>query len=78
MEERDDEKLQEVLERKVTQALEEGGVLDQLVEGLAVMEEEERRIVVQMFEASVPRELRDRNIVAGKAMIERLGGGKDV
>ena len=72
MEERDDEKLQEVLERKVTQALEEGGVLDQLVEGLAVMEEEERGNMVQMFEAAVPRELRDRNIVAGKAAIERL------
>ena len=51
----DDEKLQEVLERKVTQALEEGGVLDQLVEGLAVMEEEERGNMVQMFEAAVPR-----------------------
>ena len=42
VEERDDEKLQEVLERKVTKALEEGGVLDQLVEGSAVMKEEER------------------------------------
>ena len=41
-EERDNEKLQEVLERKVTKALEEGGVLDQLVEGLAVMKGEER------------------------------------
>ena len=30
------------LERKVTQALEEGSVLDQLVEGLAVMKGEER------------------------------------
>ena len=56
VEERDDEKLQEVFERKVTQALEEGGVLDQLVEGLAVMEEEERGNMVQMFEAAVPRE----------------------
>ena len=41
-EERDDEKLQEVLEKKVTEALKEGGVLDQLVEGLAVMKGEER------------------------------------
>ena len=32
MEERDNEKLQEVLEKKVTKALEEGCVLDQLVE----------------------------------------------
>ena len=39
---RDDEKLQAVLERKLTEALEEGCILDQLVEGLAVMEEEER------------------------------------
>ena len=29
VEERDDEKLQEVLEKKATAALEEGGVLDQ-------------------------------------------------
>ena len=31
-----------MLERKVTKALEEGGVLDQLVEGLAVMEGKDR------------------------------------
>ena len=42
-EERDDEKLKEVLEKKVTEALKEGGVLDQLVDGLAVMSEEERK-----------------------------------
>ena len=42
VEERDDEKLQEVLEKKVTEALKEGSVLDQLVEGLAVMKGEER------------------------------------
>ena len=71
-EERDNEKLQEVLERKVTKALEEGGVLDQLVEGLAVMKGEEREKMMQMYEAAVPRELRDRNIVAGKATIEKL------
>ena len=64
--------MQEVLERKVTEALEEGGVLDQLVEGLAVMEEEERKRMMQMHEAVEPRELRDRNIVAGKATIEKL------
>ena len=34
---RNDEKLQEVLEKKVQEALEEGRVLDKLVEGLAVM-----------------------------------------
>ena len=41
-EERDDEKLKEVLEKKVADALKEGGVLDQLVDGLAVMSEEEK------------------------------------
>ena len=41
-EERDDEKLKEVLEKKVAEALKEGGVLDQLVDGLAVMSEEEK------------------------------------
>ena len=70
-EERDDDKLQEVSERKVTGALEAGeGGLDQLVEGLAVMEGEEREKMMQMYEAGVPRELRERNIVAGKATIE--------
>ena len=34
------------------------------------MEENERDKVMQMYEASVPRELRDGNIVAGKATIE--------
>ena len=47
------EKLQEVLERKATKALEEGGVLDQLVECLAVMEGEEREKMMQMYEAAV-------------------------
>ena len=56
----------------MTEALEEGGVLDQLVEGLAVMEEEERQRMMQMYEVAVQRELRDRNIVAGKATIEKL------
>ena len=64
--------MQEVLEKKVTEALEEGGVLDQLVEGLAVMKGEEREKMMQMYEAAVPRELRDRNLVAGKATIEKL------
>ena len=64
--------MQKVLERKVTAALEEGCVLDQLVEGLAVMDEEERKRMMQMYEAAVSRELRDRNIVAGKATIEKL------
>ena len=31
-----------MLEKKVTEALKEGGVLDQLVDGLAVMKGEER------------------------------------
>ena len=53
--ERNDERLQEVLERKVKEALEEGCILDQLVEGLAVMEEKEREKVMQMYEAAVPR-----------------------
>ena len=52
----DDEKFQAVLERKVTEALEEGDTLDQLVEGLAVTEEEERRRVMQKYEAAAPRE----------------------
>ena len=69
---RDDEKLQEVLERKVTQALEKGSVLDQLVEGLAVVRGEERERMMQIYEVAVSRELRDRNIVAGKATIEKL------
>ena len=56
-EERDNEKLQEVLERKVTEALEEGCVLDQLVDGLAVTKGEERERMMQMYEAGVPREL---------------------
>ena len=56
----------------MTEALEEGDVLDQLVEGLAVMKGEEREKMMQMYEAAVPRELRDRNIVAGKATIEKL------
>ena len=72
MEERDNEKLQEVLEKKVTKALEEGCVLDQLVEDLAMMKGEERERMMQMYEAGDPRELRDRNIVAGKATIERM------
>ena len=71
-EERENEKLQEVLERKVTKALEEGGVLEQLVEGLAVMKGEEKENMMQMYEAAVPRELRERNTVAGKATIEKL------
>ena len=72
VEERDDAKLQEVLERKVTPALEEGVFLDQLVEGLAVIKREERERMMQMYEVVVPRELRDRSIVAGKATIEKL------
>ena len=74
-EERDNEKLQEVLERKVTEALEEGCVLDQLVDGLAVTKREERERMMQMYEAAVPREFWDRNIVAGRATIERLVKG---
>ena len=42
------------------------------MEGLAVMEEKEREKVMQMYEAAVPGELRDRNIMTGKAMIEKL------
>ena len=71
-EERDNEKLQEELERKVTEALEEGCVLDQLVDGLAVTKGEERERMMQMYEAAVPREFWDRNIVAERATIERL------
>ena len=56
----------------MTPALEEGGVLDQLVEGLAVIKREERERMMQMYEVVVPRELRDRSIVAGKATIEKL------
>ena len=56
----------------MTQVLEEGGELDQLVEGLAAMKGEERVRMMQMYEAAVPRELGDRNIVAGKATIEKL------
>ena len=41
-EERDDGKLQEVLEKKVAEALKKGGVLDQLVDGLAEMKGEEK------------------------------------
>ena len=41
-EERDDGKLQDVLEKKVAEALKEGCVLDQLVDGLAEMKEEEK------------------------------------
>ena len=78
VEERDDERLQEVLVRKVKEALEEECILDQLVEGLAVMEEKEREKVMQMYEAAVPGELRDRNIVTGKAMIEKACGGNCV
>ena len=61
-----------MLEKKVTEALKEGGVLDQLVEGLAVMKGEEREKMMQMYWAAVPRELRDKNIVAVKATIEKL------
>ena len=39
------------------------------MEGLAVMKGEERERMMQMYEAAVPRELRDRNIVARKATI---------
>ena len=60
------------------EALEEGCTLDQLVEGLAVMEENEREKVMQMYEAAVPRELRDRNIVVGKATIDKTCGGDGV
>ena len=45
-----------VLERKVSQAMEEGGVLDQLVEGLAVMKGEEREKMMQMYEVGMPKE----------------------
>ena len=56
----------------MTQALEEGSVLEQLVRGLAVMKGEERENMMQMYEAGEPREKRERNIVAGKATVERL------
>ena len=73
-EERDDEKLREVLEKKVAEALKEGCVLDQLVDGLAVMKGEEREKMMQRYEETVPREVRDKmvDIVAGKATIEKL------
>ena len=47
-------------------------MLDQLVDGLAVTKGEEREMMMQMYEAGVPRELRERNIVAVKPTIARL------
>ena len=73
-EERDDGKLQEVLEKKVAEALKEGGVLDQLVDELAVMKGEEKEKMMQRYEETVPREVRDKMVdtVAGKETIEKL------
>ena len=73
-EERDDEKLTEVLEKKVAEALKEGGVLDQLVDGLAVMSEEEKGKMMQKYEETVPREVREKmtDSVVGRKTIDKL------
>ena len=73
-EERDDEKLKEVLEKKVAEALKDGGVLDRLADGLAVMSEEEKEKMMQKYEETVPREVREKmtDSVAGRKMIDRL------
>ena len=73
-EERDDEKLKEVLEKKVAEALKDGGVLDRLADGLAVMSEEEKEKMMQKYEETVPREAREKMTdgVAGRKVIDRL------
>ena len=73
-EERDGGKLQEVLEKKVAEALKEGGVLDQLVDGLAVMKDEEKEKMMQRYEETVPREVREKmtDSVTGRKTIEKL------
>ena len=66
--------MKEVLEKKVAEALKEGGVLDQLVDGLAVMSEEEKEKMMQKYEETVPREVREKmtDKIAGRKMIDKL------
>ena len=73
-EEREDEKLKEVLEKKVAEALKEGGVLDRLADGLAVMSEEEKEKMWQTYEETIPMEVRENVIdgVTGRKMIDKL------
>ena len=73
-EERDDEKLKEVLEKKVEEALKDGGVLDRLADGLVVMSEEEKEKMMQKYEETIPMEVREKvtDRLAGKKMIDKL------
>ena len=66
--------MQEVLEKKVAEALKEGGVLDQLVDGLAVMNDEDKERMMQRYEETVPREVREgmMDSVTGRKTIEKL------
>ena len=73
-EERDDEKLKEVLEKKVEEALKNGGVLDQLADGLVVMSEEQKEKMMQWYEEAIPTEIREKmtDRLAGRNLIDKL------
>ena len=73
-EERDDEKLKEVLEKKVEEALKDGGVLDQLADGLVVMSEEQKEKMMQWYEETIPMEIREKmtDRLAGRNLIDKL------
>ena len=61
-----------MMDKRVTQALEEGSVLDQLVNGLALITESDREKMMRIYQAAMPEELKKMNIVAGKATIEKM------
>ena len=67
-------KIQEELEKKVAQAMEEGGVLNQLADVLAVMVEKERGEMMRRYEAGMPEELGQMYVVAGRTTIEKMMG----
>ena len=59
-------------EHLATQAMEEGGGLDKLMETMVVMGEEERGKVMKFCEAGMPDELVKMGIEVGKAGVERM------
>ena len=70
-EEVEEKRIQE-MDKRATQALEEGGVLDRLVNGLALMTESEREKMMQVHEAAMLEELKKMSVVAGKATTEKM------
>ena len=47
-----------MMDKRAAQALEEGGVMDQLVNGLALMTESESQKMMRIYEAAMPEELK--------------------